>query len=441
MKPGPLLDTKLRAWLAACRDLPLEATDPAYIDLDGLNVRGHQHRRLLLQDTIEMAGDRSTCQLFTGFRGTGKSTELIRLRESLTARNYIVLLADATKFHALSRDLAIEEILPVIAGAFGSAASDHLGGESVLDAGWWDRFSAFLKKEVNLEPTMHLGPVELKAALRGEDAFLTTLRRSMAGRLDALAGQAHTFVAALVQRLRARAPGALGVVFLFDNLEKLSGPVHQFRDRIESVARVFGDHTRYLRLPGCHTVNTVPLYLQTIYPEVSEYYDGGRMPVLSTVWLTEQDPSRTPHRDGIAALRAVLAARITLGEAFASDDQIERVLLASGGHLRGLLKLVTDLLLRARHVGVPFTDGDVEAAIQDSFEDRRSAVLADAISLLDGIRRSFALDHITGEDVPRLARYLESNLVLCYRNGGGWYDLHPAIREHVRRLAQEARGA
>jgi len=35
------------------------------------------------------------------------------------------------------------------------------------------------------------------------------------------------------------------------------------------------------------------------------------------------------------------------------------------------------------------------------------------------------------ERLPALARFLDTHLALCYRNGREWYDLHPLIRENV----------
>ena len=47
----------------------------------------------------------------------------------------ILLLADARKYHTQTRDLHIEELLPMVAGAFGEAANELLGRD-VLGAGF-----------------------------------------------------------------------------------------------------------------------------------------------------------------------------------------------------------------------------------------------------------------------------------------------------------------
>jgi len=34
--------------------------------------------------------------------------------------------------------------------------------------------------------------------------------------------------------------------------------------------------------------------------------------------------------------------------------------------------------------------------------------------------------------LPDLARFLDTHMILCYRNGHEWYDVHPLIAEVVR---------
>lgn len=425
-------DETLRTWLAACRDEPLDSRDLRYVPLDSL--RGDDRKELLL-DQIELAVEgKSTCQLFTGFRGTGKSTELARLKSLLEDAGFIVLMADAKDYHTLTRDLLIEELLPILAGAFGDAANSELP-KDFTRVSWWDRFRSFLKKDLTLAPAIKLPGVELRAALRGDDTFLVSLKAALAGRVDTLAHQVHAFIAETVATLSKARPDTRGVVFIFDNLEKLSGPELEFRERIKSVLEVFSEHYRYLHIPSCHTVYSVPLYIQLLYPDISQLYDGS-LEVLPTVKVTERDAARTPYEPGLSALRDLLARRIDLDAAFAPGVP-ERLILASGGHLRGLLDLVSDVLLRARRAALPVTRDAADAAIARFNEKRRAAVRADAAALLASVAADFSLDRVGDSDLARIAHYLDNHLVLCYRNGEGWYDLHPAIRDHVATLAVE----
>ena len=38
------------------------------------------------------------------------------------------------------------------------------------------------------------------------------------------------------------------------------------------------------------------------------------------------------------------------------------------------------------------------------------------------------------EELPRLARFLDTSLVLNYHNGDDWYDVHPLIRQEIEHV-------
>jgi hypothetical protein len=42
--------------------------------------------------------------------------------------------------------------------------------------------------------------------------------------------------------------------------------------------------------------------------------------------------------------------------------------------------------------------------------------------------------------LPDLARFLDTHLMLCYRNGSEWYDVHPTLRDEISRQVTAVRG-
>jgi len=56
-----------------------------------------------------------TVQLFSGFRGTGKSTELRRLRKHLKDEGYLVVLCDMQDYLNLSMPVDITDFLMAVA--------------------------------------------------------------------------------------------------------------------------------------------------------------------------------------------------------------------------------------------------------------------------------------------------------------------------------------
>jgi hypothetical protein len=72
-----------------------------------------------LFDMIDFA-DGSSVRLFSGFSGSGKTTELRRLQKRLD-ENYFVLYANALEYVNASEPIDITDLLMVLAGAFSEA--------------------------------------------------------------------------------------------------------------------------------------------------------------------------------------------------------------------------------------------------------------------------------------------------------------------------------
>lgn len=126
----------LSDWLDKCDvNEVLEPDDPRYVRLedferDGVVIRGGDWTKPLF-DCITLARAKDTAQLFSGYIGTGKSTELRRLQKRLQDAGYVVLLADAEQYHDLAHPILIEDLVVIIAGAFGEQAAAHVG-----EGGW-----------------------------------------------------------------------------------------------------------------------------------------------------------------------------------------------------------------------------------------------------------------------------------------------------------------
>ena len=100
-------------------DRPLEPDDPFHVPiherLDDDDPVLKMLRHIELHDVESM-------QLFSGFSGSGKSTELFRLRSLLRQENgYVVLYANAETYITGTEPLTIADLLMIIAGGFSDA--------------------------------------------------------------------------------------------------------------------------------------------------------------------------------------------------------------------------------------------------------------------------------------------------------------------------------
>lgn len=438
--------TELAEWVKQCDvGSPVSPEDPRYVSLEeGTGgpesfLRGEEDHVLRILDCVQIgtAGGLDTCQLFSGYIGTGKSSELRRLRGELQRQGYEVLLSSAQDYHDLFHPLEIQDLLVILAGAVGEETRRALGEKKAPKQSYFDRFLEFLKSEVRLESvTAKLGVVDLKLALVHGEPWWAEIRASLSQSLARLAEHAHGYIQECIQHIRRGRPHTKDVVFLFDSLERLRGPEDELRGTMESLVRLFSQYDRLLRLPNCHVVYTVPPYLEMLSQDLANRYDRP-IHVLPAVKVTQRGPGLVPHPPGVNALVEVVGRRIPLDRVFGDRlDLLETLVVYSGGHLKTLLSFVRELLFRAKRRPLPPTTEDIERLLQPFRERARAAIRREGIRLLDAIRRTGSLDDVTEGEFALLARYMDTQLVLCYRNGEGWYEVHPLVRQHVEELAQ-----
>lgn len=140
------MDQELRAFkrdfVRELTDQPLEPDDPRYVPL-------HQDPRLeagdpvaVLYDTIDFAVGGVT-QLFSGFRGSGKSTEFLRLKQRLQDSDYVVALIDVERYLQSSDVVDVPDFLLTVAGGLSDDLEQQLGVDCTKES-YWERFRHFV---------------------------------------------------------------------------------------------------------------------------------------------------------------------------------------------------------------------------------------------------------------------------------------------------------
>ena len=135
-----------RDFFRQLNDAALEPDDPRYVRIYDDERISADDPIALMQTTIEWTVGASV-QLFSGFRGSGKSTELRRLRARLRDSGYLVLLFDAEDYLNLSIPVDVPDFLLAMAGALGEAVVDSgLLADDPAKISYWDRFQSFLHR-------------------------------------------------------------------------------------------------------------------------------------------------------------------------------------------------------------------------------------------------------------------------------------------------------
>lgn len=439
---------ELRAWNKACDPhVPIGRSNPYFVDFNcfeyeqqTLSLRGATTETGLstLVDAILMAEGSESCHLFSGFSGTGKSSELLGLEQELADQGYAVLIADSLEYLNLRRPLEIAELLVVTAAAFGDVAA-RIVGRGAAKPGYLARFVDFVKQDVDLENiAIPTGLDDLKVGINFNQPFWIQARDKLAASVGKLREHARAYVAELVEDIREHRERTEGVVFVLDSLEKVRGTQpEEFEDVLASVIEVFGNQAALLRFP-LHMVYTIPPYVRQL--EIGTAYD--HVTEVLPVIRVHQRGSDDPYEPGVEALSEVVRRRIPVARIFGEDEALlRRLVICSGGHVRLLLTLVRDTLLRAKRSGLPVDAATIERVLQPHREVVERTLWRERLPILRDVLDHQELPGMSRTQLPLLAALLDDYTVLCYRNGDGWYDVHPLARTKLRELlAREAAG-
>ena len=368
MPLSPADDDVLASCYRNLQEKPIEPGHPFYVEIwehsDYDPVR--RLRKHIVWSEVE------SLQLFSGFSGSGKSTQLLRLQQDLTAEGYLVVYANADNYLNLGEPIEVEELLVTIAGAF----SDRLD-PSLLVGSYWDRLLNYLgKTEVNLsEVTFKLPAASFKAELKASPTFRQRVRKVIQSHLPEVRRQVQAFVEDVVKAVQNKAPGRR-VVFLFDSFEKLRGTPSNEQEIMASIERLFGSYMEMLQLPYVHCVYSVPPFVQ--------FFVNGELVIIPTIKVWKKrvaGQTEVPHEPGLGVLRCILekrfgehAQRRIFGEpdSHGRYDGIEKLIMASGGALRDLLRLFREALLAIQSLPIP--EKVVQQAIATVRNDFKTSV-------------------------------------------------------------------
>jgi hypothetical protein len=431
-------------------DKPLQPDNPFYEPLYA-RLEG-EDPVAKLRTRIEWATVESL-QLFSGFRGTGKTTELFRLRRELEGRGYVVLYANALDYLSPSEEVDIVAVLMSVAGAFGEQVQRLPGGES-LSGTFWQRIGDYFKHTsveiAEVTPRLEAGApaaailgdlkasLDLKIAIKTSPSFRQKLQSFLSNRLGELKKQVNAFVEEGVKCIREQNKD-VPVVFLFDQFEQLRGSRSNEQAVIQSVERLFANHLDMLRLPLVHVIYTVPPWLQFTLPGAFS------IETLPCVRLWNNDAKRTSYVPGHALLLDAIVRRFgratfdhVFGPSPAGNTMADRLVTLSGGHFRDLLRLFreTVVLISTWRPALPVASEVLDRAVINVRNEYLPIAVEDARWLEQiGLRRDTALPDSKPESIGRLSRFLDTHLVLYLTNGRDWYDLHPLVSDEVAALA------
>ncbi len=411
-------------------DEPLSPGDVRNVDIDHRGVRGANWTNKLARQ-IELSKT-PVCQLFTGLRGTGKSTEIRRLAARLSdpkRRNLLTVLIDADDVLDLTVEIDVSDILALILFHTERAVIAAEGGDAAgaLKDGPLRRLSTWLSS-TDVEVSKVGFDVGMELNLKTNPTLRHRVREIVANHLATFVRFVHDELRELEGR--ARKTGRSGLVILFDSLEKLRGTSLSWRPVLESAERIFSSGAPYLQLP-VHALYTIP-------PALTRRMSD---PVSFLPMIKVRDPEGKLHPEGVEVITELVRKRIddeSLHELFGEAelrDRIRAIALWSGGYPREIVRLLQSLLELETF---PVSAGALEKELQRAGNAYRGIVYdSGAIAWLGTVSRTKRL--ITSNDHEREAAdmFLQNNVILRYLNDDEWVDVHPSVAG-MRELSEPA---
>lgn len=407
---------------------PLPAGDPAYVDCK--EVRGDGDILIDLGTKIKRS-QRMTCQLYSGHRGGGKSTELLRLKQYLEEQKFVVVYFAVDAEDIDPEDAQYTDIL--------LACTRHLLEQ--LDAqpdpllNWlksrWQELKELAQTEVKFESIKIDTAITVFAKLTANIRAVPSLRHEIRQKVNPYT---VTLIEALNQFIadaKHKLPEASKIAVIADNLDRMV-PVIQENDRTNH-EEIFLDRCEQLKALDCHLIYTVPLSM--VYSkrsiEITDIY--GTPQVLPMIML--QTRTGEIHQPGMKKVKEVIEKRVRLfapelsleTDIFESSEVLEGLCLMSGGDMRNLILLMQTAIERTQVL--PISQRAVQRSItqlrnayRQTVEDNQWRILAE-VSQTKTIRN---------DDQYRPLLFNRCILQYCDFDDEGemlrWYDVHPLIR-------------
>jgi hypothetical protein len=396
-----------------------------YIDFS--DVRGGHVTRQLAR-TIESQYDISTCQLFTGHIGCGKSTELLCLQTQLTEAGFHVVFFESSDEMDLN-DVDVTDILMAIARQVSaSLESINISLKPSYFVKLFREISDILRTPIDISSVQFsVGLASITASTKDSPELRRQMRQIMEPRTNNILESINQELLKPADAV-LKANGYKGLVVLIDNLDRLDNTEKAGKTQ---PAYLFVDRGEQLRRLNCHVVYTIPIVLLFSNEAIPLANRFGIDPQVLPMVIARYSDERVCE-PGLTLLRQLVLARTfpevppsermaRVEEIFEDLDALDQLCLASGGHVRNLLKLGFSCLQR---MDPPFTKDCVVKVIQQRRNELLRAITPDEMELLRKVRQE---KQVRGED--SYERLLKSMFVFEYRSDdyGHWFDVNPIL--------------
>lgn len=414
-----------RAWLNFELDLPLKPGDngepnPFYVDRPGNPVAE-------LEDALLAPYYNPPKFFFSGHRGCGKSTELLRVTANPAIRKKFWPIHFTIRDEADINDLDFRDVLLAIGGRMYREyrkGGGKLPRQLITELDSW---RGQVQEEVE---TILVGRTSEFEVAAGLDAFFANaglkmklepatrkeLRQVFQRNITGLVQNINDISTAILSREK-RTP-----LVLIDDLDKPD---------LERAIEIFHSHREVMQQPNCVIVYTVSSAL--FY---SKAFDAIRDQsiFLPNIKLHSKEHPDQPDLDCYQTLRTFVFKRMQPD--LIETHALDKAIYYSGGVFREMARIMRSATGQARRRQAHQIENlDVEAAVTEIRNEYRR--------FLDDADRQYLKavhQHNRLEYHERLRPLLQLLALLEYRNAENWCDVHPALTQLLEEVPEKNNG-
>lgn len=348
--------------------------------------------------------------LFTGHRGSGKTTTLNRLISNLDDRFFVV---DYNILDLLDlNDITYVDILfSILAKMLEKAQEEGIELGASLNKRaerWSDSIIKTITQndsvDVGIGINLPLSLIKILGRMKSENITRTEIRKMVEPRVSELINIINDTIADIENNEKQ-------VLVIIDNLEKID-----YHNAID----LFYCHATQLTQPLCKIIYTFPIALKSSEKFMQIKINFSDVIIHPNIKIHERDGSE--YQNGIGFMKEIVSKR-TSTDIF-EDDTLEYIIDMSGGVVREYIRIIRDSAIRALARGKTSISKDIAIEVINELKNVYKAQLSDDdYKVLQDVCKT---KDIKRDD--RLVGLLHNLSVLEYKNFESWCDLNPIVR-------------